>query len=31
MLDKKDHAPIRFKRKNGNTGKPVDDKNIVKG
>jgi DNA end-binding protein Ku len=31
MLDKKDHANIRFKRVNGTTGKEVEYANIVKG
>lgn len=31
LLDKKDQAPIQFKRVNGNTGKEVIWKNIVKG
>ncbi len=31
MLDKKDHANIKFKRVNGNTGKEVLWENIVKG
>ena len=31
MLDKKDHANIRFKRVNENTGKEVAWENIVKG
>lgn len=31
MLDKKDHANIRFKRVNGTTGKEVTNKDIVKG
>src|SRR5580704_9376669 len=31
MLDKKDHAHIRFKRVNENTGKEVPWENIVKG
>src|SRR5580704_1157340 len=31
MLDKKDHARIRFKRVNENTGKEVAWGNIVKG
>jgi DNA end-binding protein Ku len=31
MLDKKDHANIKFKRINGNTGKEVLWENIVKG
>src|SRR6187549_1807014 len=31
MLDKKDHANIRFKRVNENTGKEVPWENIVKG
>src|SRR5205085_8715680 len=31
MLDKKDHANIRFKRINEKTGKEVEWKNIVKG
>lgn len=31
MLDKKDHAPVRFERKNSVTGKPIEWKNIVKG
>ncbi|MCF6133242.1 non-homologous end joining protein Ku [Flavobacterium wongokense] len=31
MLDKKDHAHIKFKRVNENTGKEVDYANIVKG
>lgn len=31
MLDKKDHAPIRFRRVNENTGKEVGWENIVKG
>ena len=30
MLDKKDHAKIRFKRVNENTGKEVPYENIVK-
>ena len=31
MLDKKDHANIRFKRVNENTGKEVPWANIVRG
>ena len=31
MLDKKDHAPVRFERKNSATGKPIAWKNIVRG
>jgi DNA end-binding protein Ku len=31
MLDKKDHANIKFKRVNGNTGKEVAWENIVRG
>ncbi|MEI9910391.1 MAG: Ku protein [Bacteroidota bacterium] len=31
MLDKKDHANIKFKRVNENTGKEVAWENIVKG
>lgn len=31
MLDKKDHANIKFQRVNANTGKEVDWENIVKG
>lgn len=31
MLDKKDHAPIKYKRVNENTGKEVPWANIVKG
>jgi DNA end-binding protein Ku len=31
MLDKKDHANIKFQRVNANTGKMVDWENIVKG
>lgn len=31
MLDKKDHAPIKYKRVNENTGKEVPWSNIVKG
>lgn len=31
MLDPKDHANIKFKRVNENTGKEVPYKNIVKG
>jgi len=31
MLDRKDHAKIRYKRVNENTGKEVDWENIVKG
>jgi DNA end-binding protein Ku len=31
MLDKKDHANIKFKRVNENTGKEIDFSNIVKG
>ena len=31
MLDKRDHAPVRFERKNSVTGKPIEWKDIVKG
>src|SRR5688572_11354275 len=31
MLDKRDRANIKFKRVNANTGKEVDNKDIVKG
>lgn len=31
MLDKKDHAPIRYKKVNDKTGKEVEYKDIVKG
>ena len=31
MLDKRDHANIKYKRVNANTGKEVDNKDIVRG
>lgn len=31
MLDKRDHAPVRFVRENGKTGKPIKWNDIVKG
>jgi len=31
MLDKRDHTPVRFERKNGQTGRPLQWRDIVKG